>query len=55
MDVIKMKKLEIREGDMQAVVGPGVIKNDLNAFLKPYGYLFGPVSRVMPPRRRIKS
>jgi hypothetical protein len=42
LDLVKMKKMELRKDDMQAVLGPGCIKNDINAWLEPHGYLFGP-------------
>jgi hypothetical protein len=42
LDLVKMKKMELRKDDMQAVLGPGCIKNDINEWLEPSGYLFGP-------------
>eukprot|EP01046_Picozoa_sp_COSAG06_P018504 COSAG06_NODE_1290_length_9985_cov_3.727190_5_plen_368_part_00 len=42
LDLAKMKKMELRKDDMQAVLGPGCIKNDINEWLEPSGYLFGP-------------
>eukprot|EP00039_Didymoeca_costata_P011858 m.168242 g.168242 ORF g.168242 m.168242 type:complete len:284 (-) comp15313_c0_seq29:1265-2116(-) len=42
LDLMKMKKCELIEGEMQAVVGPGLKKSQLNDFLQPHGLLFGP-------------
>ena len=42
LNLMKMKRMELREKDMQVVVGPGVKKADLNAYLEPHGLLFGP-------------
>ena len=42
LDLKRMKKMELRADDMQAVLGPGCIKNDINKWLEPSGFLFGP-------------
>ena len=42
LDTSLMKKKQIVPGEQLAVVGAGVLKNELNAFLEPHGMLFGP-------------
>ena len=42
MDTSLMKTKKLVPGEQLAVVGAGVLKNELNKFLEPHGMLFGP-------------
>ena len=44
MDISKnfINILEVNQAEKWVRVQPGVIRDDLNAFLKPYGLMFGP-------------
>lgn len=42
LDTSLMKTKRLVPGEQLAVVGAGVLKNELNAFLAPHGMLFGP-------------
>eukprot|EP01127_Copromyxa_protea_P017129 TRINITY_DN5184_c0_g1_i3.p1 TRINITY_DN5184_c0_g1~~TRINITY_DN5184_c0_g1_i3.p1 ORF type:complete len:420 (+),score=77.52 TRINITY_DN5184_c0_g1_i3:245-1504(+) len=41
-DTSDLKKIEIDKENMMVRVGAGVKKDELNAFLEPHGYFFGP-------------
>ena len=42
IDTCLMKRISAVDGEQLAVVGAGVLKNELNKFLEPLGLLFGP-------------
>lgn len=42
VSTLKLRRLELLEDEMLAVVGAGVYKEELNKFLAPAGLLFGP-------------
>ena len=42
LDTSRLKRIAFDEGDQTCAVGAGVLKNELDAYLKPRGVLFGP-------------
>ena len=42
LDVSLLKTMSMDEMQRTATVGAGVLKNELNTFLEPYGFIFGP-------------
>ena len=42
LDTSRLKRMSFDEGDQTCTAGAGVLKNELDAFLKPRGVLFGP-------------
>ena len=42
IDTCLMKRISCVDGEQLAVVGAGVLKNELNKFLEPLGLIFGP-------------
>ena len=42
LDTSRLKRMSFDEGDQTCAAGAGVLKNELDAFLKPRGVLFGP-------------
>ena len=42
LDTYEMKSVEVRPADRLAVVGPGVVYDELNSELEPYGLRFAP-------------
>ena len=42
LDVSLLKSMSMDEMQRTATVGAGVLKNELNTFLEPYGFTFGP-------------
>ena len=49
IDTCLMKRISAVDGEQLAVVGAGVLKNELNKFLEPLGLLFGLIRRRTPP------